>query len=115
MVNKCHCLASQSPLNRVNGSHQAYYQFNEKDHCAKSQSPLNRVNGSHPTITYQYEELILRRNPLLIGSMVLTAMASGEHQKALDCRNPLLIGSMVLTSMTSFGMRPGLHTVAIPS
>ena len=39
----------------------------------ESQSPLNRVNGSHPIqgLDRQFDQPY-RRNPLLIGSMVLT-------------------------------------------
>ena len=38
-----------------------------------------------------------RRNPLLIGSMVLTELENGNINCVNCSRNPLLIGSMVLT------------------
>ena len=39
----------------------------------------------------------MSRNPLLIGSMVLTLWTKMANVAATDGRNPLLIGSMVLT------------------
>ena len=74
---------SQSPPNRVNGSHQ------EKKCCSPllsmmSQSPPNRVNGSHALLFPQWLSLVGGRNPLLIGSTVLTL--KGEPRQSQDCR-----------------------------
>ena len=61
-----------------------------------SQSPRNRVNGSHGSpapIRWRYSCL----NPLVIGSMVLTSQEDISAAKEAMGLNPLVIGSMVLT------------------
>ena len=56
------------------------------------------------------------RNPLLIGSMVLTAMKKYETKRIERGRNPLLIGSMVLTEFDNFERgHIEIESVAIPS
>ena len=54
------------------------------------------------------------RNPLLIGSMVLTSSLSTTAARFSACRNPLLIGSMVLTNKI-FPDTEKTKIVAIPS
>ena len=62
-----------------------------------SQSPPNRVNGSHRGKRLRGRDGWQRRNPLLIGSTVLTYIGDAHCARCGRCRNPLLIGSTVLT------------------
>ena len=130
---------SQSPPNRVNGSHGKNQNINLYI-GGKSQSPPNRVNGSHLFNTgYDAGKDGIGRNPLLIGSTVLTRTVqskvyqgyhlsqsppnrvNGSHnslsevrQRVQNSRNPLLIGSTVLTG-GSAEKTEGIELVAIPS
>ena len=64
----------------------------------ESQSPPNRVNGSHlmtdASVSWWSRPC---RNPLLIGSTVLTVETHHKTLYEYESRNPLLIGSTVLT------------------
>ena len=116
-----HLKESQSPPNRVNGSHKRRFQEINIGHL-QSQSPPNRVNGSHLTTCLIRRFFQKSRNPLLIGSTVLTRALSGDYlpshsesqsppnrvngshtsrtiksPESTPGRNPLLIGSTVLT------------------
>ena len=90
-----------------------FYAHGPKGKMYMSQSPLNRVNGSHTLLGLQTTIMRIGRNPLLIGSMVLTKAIFKRRVYLFDRRNPLLIGSMVLTGNDNASY-PSTQ-VAIPS
>ena len=84
----------------------------------ESQSPPNRVNGSHDTSGIGYTDTVDCRNPLLIGSTVLTMQVEHNASASAKSRNPLLIGSTVLTMPVQFGpsmLRTGRNPLLIGS
>ena len=79
-----------------------------------SQSPPNRVNGSH-LIPNFIKICCLSRNPLLIGSTVLTDIDQEKAFAALCSRNPLLIGSTVLTQLECEALIDGVRSQSPPN
>ena len=66
---------SQSPPNRVNGSHLLYY-YKFVPICVESQSPPNRVNGSHFN-RQEYHDLLKQ------GSQSPPNRVNGSHHDEL--------------------------------